>query len=215
MYTKEVVEKKKKRITNLIIATIIVLLVLMGEVTYLYYKPKENKNEVDDFQESITNQINVGDIPKYDVANLEKEISPLEFVDSVGSGLELNSGKYTARIEKNSVVLSINDKELEYKIKNPKSIVIGALEDKYITVYVLSSEGRLYNIKYDLEKETDTSCVYLLDGIVSIDIDTGEVNIGDKKDFKPSLYFKTSDNKIYTSDKLLEEQEYFVELVSN
>ena len=215
MYTKEVVEKKKKRITNLIIATIIVLLVLMIEVTYLYYKPKNNIKENEDFKESITNIINVGNIPSFEVANLNNEISALEFVDSVGSGLELNSGKYTARIENNSVILAINDKEIEYKIKSPKSIVIGALEDKYITVYVLSNEGKLYNIKYDLENSSDSSCVYSINNVSSIDIDTGEVNIGNKENFQPSVYFKTTENKIYTSDKLLENQEYFIELIDN
>lgn len=215
MYTKEVVEKKKKRITNLIIATIIVLLVLMIEVTYLYYKPKNNIKENEDFKESITNIINVGNIPSFEVANLNNEISALEFVDSVGSGLELNSGKYTARIENNSVILAINDKEIEYKIKSPKSIVIGALEDKYITVYVLSNEGKLYNIKYDLVKSVDSSCVYSINNVSSIDIDTGEVNIGNKENFEPSVYFKTTDNKIYTSDKLLDKQEYFIELIDN
>ena len=215
MYTKEVVEKKKKRITNLIIATIIVLLVLMIEVTYLYYKPKNNIKENEDFKESITNIINVGNIPSFEVANLNNEISALEFVDSVGSGLELNSGKYTARIENNSVILAINDKEIEYKIKSPKSIVIGALEDKYITVYVLSNEGKLYNIKYDLENSSDSSCVYSINNVSSIDIDTGEVNIGNKENFEPSVYFKTTENKIYTSDKLLENQEYFIELIDN
>ncbi len=215
MYTKEVVEKKKKRITNLIIATIIVLLVLMIEVTYLYYKPKNNIKENEDFKESITNIINVGNIPSFEVANLNNEISALEFVDSVGSGLELNSGKYTARIENNSLILAINDKEIEYKIKSPKSIVIGALEDKYITVYVLSNEGKLYNIKYDLVKSVDSSCVYSINNVSSIDIDTGEVNIGNKENFEPSVYFKTTDNKIYTSDKLLDKQEYFIELIDN
>ena len=215
MYTKEVVEKKKKRITNLIIATIIVLLVLMIEVTYLYYKPKNNIKENEDFKESITNIINVGNIPSFEVANLNNEISALEFVDSVGSGLELNSGKYTARIENNSVILAINDKEIEYKIKSPKSIVIGVLEDKYITVYVLSNEGKLYNIKYDLVKSVDSSCVYSINNVSSIDIDTGEVNIGNKENFEPSVYFKTTENKIYTSDKLLENQEYFIELIDN
>ena len=215
MYTKEVVEKKKKRITNLIIATILVLLVLMIEVTYLYYKPKNNIKENEDFKESITNIINVGNIPSFEVANLNNEISALEFVDSVGSGLELNSGKYTARIENNSVILAINDKEIEYKIKSPKSIVIGALEDKYITVYVLSNEGKLYNIKYDLVKSVDSSCVYSINNVSSIDIDTGEVNIGNKENFEPSVYFKTTDNKIYTSDKLLDKQEYFIELIDN
>ena len=215
MYTKEVVEKKKKRITNLIIATIIVLLVLMIEVTYLYYKPKNNIKENEDFKESITNIINVGNIPSFEVANLNNEISALEFVDSVGSGLELNSGKYTARIENNSVILAINDKEIEYKIKSPKSIVIGALEDKYITVYVLSNEGKLYNIKFDLVKSVDSSCVYSINNVSSIDIDTGEVNIGNKENFEPSVYFKTTENKIYTSDKLLDKQEYFIELIDN
>ena len=215
MYTKEVVEKKKKRITNLIIATIIVLLVLMIEVTYLYYKPKNNIKENEDFKESITNIINVGNIPSFEVANLNNEISALEFVDSVGSGLELNSGKYTARIENNSVILAINDKEIEYKIKSPKSIVIGALEDKYVIVYVLSNGGKLYNIKYDLENSSDSSCVYSINNVSSIDIDTGEVNIGNKENIEPSVYFKTTENKIYTSDKLLEKQEYFIELIDN
>ncbi len=214
MYTKEVIEKKSKRINNLLIAIIIIVIILMVEVTYIYYHSEEDKKTVIEFNDSITNVINVGKIPSIDINNLNNEISALEFVDSVGSGLELGNNKYTARIDENKVIVSINGNEKEYNIKNPKSIVIGALENKYVTIYILSKDGKLYNIKYNIINDSEESCIYSLKDIESIDIDTGEVNILNKDNFEPSLYFKTSDNKIYTSDKLVDNQKYFVELIN-
>ena len=214
MYTKEIIEKKRKRIRNILIAIIVVILFLMAEVTYLFFSQKDNnKEETNKTNETITNVIKVENVPTYEVSKLDSRISALEFAASVGSGIELLDNKYTARIDNDKVILSINGKEKEYVIDSPISVVLGAYKDKYVVIYVLSKKNKLYEIRYDLEKNKDDSYVYSMDNIVSIDIDTGEVNVGDKKDFEPAIYFKTSDNKLYTSDKLVEGQKNFVELL--
>ena len=214
MYTKEIIEKKRKRIRNILIAIIVVILFLMAEVTYLFFSQKDNnKEETNKTNETITNVIKVENVPTYEVSKLDSRISALEFAASVGSGIELLDNKYTARIDNDKVILSINGKEKEYVIDSPISVGLGAYKDKYVVIYVLSKKNKLYEIRYDLEKNKDDSYVYSMDNIVSIDIDTGEVNVGDKKDFEPAIYFKTSDNKLYTSDKLVEGQKNFVELL--
>lgn len=210
-------EKKRNRIINAILFVTLVLTI--GIILYLtksnFLKPKD----------VIVEEEKINDFKIFEVEELDSKLNKLSFSnkkqdfynkkDNINVNVTISSGVV-------SVSIKIDKIKVSYKIEEIKDAICihsNVYKNHHIT-YILTGSGKVYKIDDDLNEVKNTEYYngkaidLKIMNATSIAIDKNlkfKIN-KDLDNIVPCVYIKTNDNRIFTDEKIID-NENIVELI--